>query len=363
MNEQWPPTKLGDVICLEYGKPLPKEDRDPEGVFPVYGANGEKARANKFYHSTSTIIVGRKGSAGELNLTEEKFWPLDVTYFVTFDEEKYEMKFLYYLLQTLNLPSMAKGVKPGINRNDVYAIEVRIPPKKEQQRIVDILDVAVENIENRTSLVEHKLLNLKELFLSVATNIFSQKDEVWTEKNLGEICEILDKLRKPITKKDRVSGEYPYYGATGIVDYVDGYIFDEKLILIGEDGAKWGSGENTAFAVEGKCWVNNHAHVIRPNRSIVLDNWLIYYLNISDLTEHITGMTVPKLNQGKLREIQIPIAPLNQQQHIVDKLHSLYLNLELISETCRSEIISLIELKQSILKEAFNGKLAGGNTA
>ena len=124
MSEQWPLTKLGDVISLEYGKPLPKDDRDPEGAYPVYGANGEKTRSNKFYHSTPTIIVGRKGSAGELNLTEGKFWPLDVTYFVTFDEEKYEMKFLYYLLQTLNLPSMARGVKPGINRNDVYALSL-----------------------------------------------------------------------------------------------------------------------------------------------------------------------------------------------------------------------------------------------
>ena len=194
-------------------------------------------------------------------------------------------------------------------------------------------------------------------------NIFLQKGVDWTEKNLGEICEILDKLRKPITKKDRVSGEYPYYGATGIVDYVDGYIFDEKLILIGEDGAKWDSGENTAFAVEGKCWVNNHAHVIRPNRSIVLDNWLIYYLNISDLSEYITGLTVPKLNQGKLRGIKIPIAPLNQQQIIVDRLDSLSRDVALIGENYRCQIVSLIELKQSILKEAFEGKLTGGITA
>jgi type I restriction enzyme, S subunit len=161
MSEQWPLTKLGDIIGLEYGKPLPKDDRDPEGEFPVYGANGEKARSNKFYHSTPTIIVGRKGSAGELNLTEGKFWPLDVTYFVTFDDEKYEMKFIYYLLQTLNLPSMAKGVKPGINRNDVYALEVRIPPKEEQKRIVSILDEAFENI-NGTEILFQKTLHLNE---------------------------------------------------------------------------------------------------------------------------------------------------------------------------------------------------------
>ena len=87
--------------------------------------------------------------------------------------------------------------------------------------------------------------------------------ENWQTHKLGELCEVLDSKRKPITKRNRVSGEYPYYGATGILDYVADYIFDEKLILIGEDGAKWGSGENSAFSAEGQYWVNNHAHVIR----------------------------------------------------------------------------------------------------
>jgi len=152
--------------------------------------------------------------------------------------------------------------------------------------------------------------------------------EKWPIMKLEEVCEILDRLRKPITKRDRITGEYPYYGATGIVDYVNDYIFDEKLILIGEDGAKWGPGDNTAFAAEGKYWVNNHAHVIRPNRSIVLDNWLIYYLNMTDLTENITGVTVPKLNQGKLRAIQIPIPSLEEQQRIVSILDEAFSNIE-----------------------------------
>ena len=80
----------------------------------------------------------------------------------------------------------------------------------------------------------------------------------WQNKKLGELCDILDNKRKPITQRDRISGEYPYYGATGILDYVQNYIFDERLVLIGEDGAKWGSGENTSFIADGKFWVNNH---------------------------------------------------------------------------------------------------------
>ena len=70
----------------------------------------------------------------------------------------------------------------------------------------------------------------------------------WKVKTLGSLCDILDNQRKPITKRDRTPGEYPYYGATGVLDFVEGYLFDEPLILVGEDGAKWASGENTAFA-------------------------------------------------------------------------------------------------------------------
>ncbi len=139
----------------------------------------------------------------------------------------------------------------------------------------------------------------------------------WEIKKLGELCEVLDRKRKPITQRDRIAGNYPYYGATGILDYVHEYIFDERLILIGEDGAKWGAGENTAFIAEGKYWVNNHAHVIRPYNSIVLDNWIVHYLNFSDLQKHVTGLTVPKLNQEKMRDIPLPIPPLQEQKRIV----------------------------------------------
>jgi type I restriction enzyme S subunit len=139
----------------------------------------------------------------------------------------------------------------------------------------------------------------------------------WQSKQLGDLCDVLDYKRKPITKRDRIAGKYPYYGATGVLGHVEGYLFNEPLVLVGEDGAKWESGENTAFAVEGKIWVNNHAHVLRPHRTKLLDNWLIYHLNHSDLTEFVSGLTVPKLNQGSLREIPVPLPPLPEQQQIV----------------------------------------------
>lgn len=146
----------------------------------------------------------------------------------------------------------------------------------------------------------------------------------WKVKPLGELCDILDSRRRPVTKSDRIVGPYPYYGATGIQDFVNDFIFDEPLVLVGEDGAKWQSGENTAFTIEGKCWVNNHAHVLRPIRENLLDNWLVYFLNHSDLTEFVSGLTVQKLNQGSLREICIPLAPIEEQRRIATLLEEAF---------------------------------------
>lgn len=149
---------------------------------------------------------------------------------------------------------------------------------------------------------------------------FESKNSDWPTVKLGDVVEVLDRLRKPITKSDRVAGPFPYYGATGILDYVDNYIFDERLVLVGEDGAKWDAGDKTAFIAEGKYWVNNHAHVLRPDKNKILDVYLVSILNTLDLNRYITGVTVPKLNQEKLKSIEFPLPSIEVQQEIVVEL-------------------------------------------
>jgi type I restriction enzyme, S subunit len=174
VREGWEVKQLGDVLKLEYGKPLPQEDRDDNGAYPAYGANGVNCRSSKFFFGKESIIVGRKGSAGETTLTEEKFWPLDVTYFVTFDERRYDLIFLYHCLKSLQLTRLAKGVKPGLNRNDVHSIEFAFPPLPEQKRIVAILDKAFEGISAAAANAEKNLANARELFESYLNSVFGQ---------------------------------------------------------------------------------------------------------------------------------------------------------------------------------------------
>jgi type I restriction enzyme S subunit len=176
----------------------------------------------------------------------------------------------------------------------------------------------------------------------------------WEVKALGEVCDILDNRRKPITKRDRIPGPYPYYGATGVLDHVASFIFDETLVLVGEDGAKWGAGEKSAFSAHGKYWVNNHAHVIKPKRNILLDQWLIYHLNANDLSAFITGLTVPKLNQGRLREIPIPLPPLDEQRRIVAILDEAFAGLAVMRQHAEANLKNARALFDGHLNAIFS---------
>ena len=185
--------------------------------------------------------------------------------------------------------------------------------------------------------------------------------EKWDEKTLGELCDVLDSRRKPITKKDRVAGVYPYYGATGILDYVSGWIFDEELVLLGEDGAKWTSGEQSAFKINGKTWVNNHAHVLRPKRDRISDTYLIYNLNFQNLMPYITGTTVPKLNQEKMRSITIPLPPLPEQERIVAKLDEAFEAIDKVKANAEQNLTNTKELFESYLNNIFSNINASFN--
>ncbi len=138
--------------------------------------------------------------------------------------------------------------------------------------------------------------------------------------HLEEVCEILDSKRIPITAKDRVPGSYPYYGANGVQDYVDNYIFDDELVLLAEDGGNFGSKDKPiAYRVSGKCWVNNHAHVLKPKPCIDVD-FLCYSLMFYDVSSLVNGATRQKLTQADMRTMEIPLLEMEEQKRIVRKL-------------------------------------------
>ncbi len=187
----------------------------------------------------------------------------------------------------------------------------------------------------------------------------NQLPKDWKWEKLGDITKNYDGKRIPLSKNVRAKrkGEYKYYGATEVVDYIDDYIFDGSYVLIGEDGANLLSrSKPLSFIAEGKFWVNNHAHVLQGKEDLEL-KYLNYYFGSLNLSAYVTGTAQPKLTQANLNKIKIPLAPLNQQQQIVSKIEELFSELDKGIEELKTAQQQLKVYRQAVLKWAFEGKL------
>lgn len=166
---------------------------------------------------------------------------------------------------------------------------------------------------------------------------------------LGDVCEILDSKRVPITATERQPGPYPYYGANGVQDYVADYIFDDDLVLLAEDGGNFGSKDKPiAYRVSGKCWVNNHAHVLKPKEGLNVD-YLCYSLMFYDVTGLVNGATRQKLTQADMRKMEIPLPSLDEQRKIAAVLDKVS---DLIAKR-RQQLDKLDELIKARFVEMF----------
>ena len=167
---------------------------------------------------------------------------------------------------------------------------------------------------------------------------------------IEDCCEILDSMRVPITASDREEGDYPYYEANGIQDHVADYIFDDELVLLAEDGGNFGSKEKPiAYRVSGKCWINNHAHVLKPKIGLDVD-YLCYSLMFYNVDGMVNGATRQKLTQAAMRKMQIPSRSIEDQKHIVDELNRIvkikeqrFLELQLLDKLIKARFVEMFE--------------------
>lgn len=181
----------------------------------------------------------------------------------------------------------------------------------------------------------------------------------WEMKRLNEISENLDSRRIPITKTIRSEGSIPYYGASGIVDYVSDYIFDEDLLCVSEDGANLlARTYPIAFSISGKTWVNNHAHVLRF-KDFTTQKFVELYLNSIKLDAFVSGMAQPKLNQAMLNKIPIPLPPLAEQQRIVSILEKAFAAIDKAKANAERNLQNARELFESYLTGVFEQKGEG----
>ncbi|WP_153097739.1 restriction endonuclease subunit S [Segatella copri] len=182
----------------------------------------------------------------------------------------------------------------------------------------------------------------------------------WCFTNIGELLINRDGERKPVSSAIRSKQSnkiYDYYGAAGVIDKIDDYLFDEKLLLIGEDGANLLSkSKNNAFFAEGKYWVNNHAHVLDATDKNLLE-YVAIVINAIKLDDYITGSAQPKLSQDNLNKIPIVLPPLSEQKRIMEAIIHWSLLIEQIEQNKIDLQASIKQAKSKVLDLAIHGKL------
>ena len=185
--------------------------------------------------------------------------------------------------------------------------------------------------------------------------------EGWKWVQLGNVADCLDGFRKPINATERAKreGNIPYYGATGQVGWIDDFLTDEELVLLGEDGAPFlDLMKDKAYIISGKAWVNNHAHILRSKYGKIGNRYLLNYLNTLNYSGYVNGTTRLKLTQGEMLKIPFPLpSTINEQQRIVNRIESMFAKLDEAKEKAQNVVDSFEIRKAAILHQAFTGKL------
>jgi type I restriction enzyme S subunit len=278
----------------------------------------------------------------------------------------------HYLICSKGVGTIQRNLYwPQLKRANVY-----FPPLPEQTAIAAFLDRKTALIEQAIDIKQQQIALLKErrqilIHKAVTRGLnpnVKMKDsgvewigeipEGWEVKSLRYVFEFLNNKRIPLSaiEREKMQGEFPYYGASGIIDYVNNYIFDEKLILIGEDGANLLSKSTPlAFVVDGKYWVNNHAHILRP-----LFEGFIYWaeqLSLIDYTVFISGAAQPKLSRGNLSAVKVIVPALKNLEEITHYLNSISAKIATAISLKVEEIDRLKEYKSVLINSAVTGKV------
>ena len=218
-------------------------------------------------------------------------------------------KFFFYQLQAANLGSQGYARHYRLLKE----LEIAYPARPEQLRIIGILDEAFEDIASAKARAEKNLQNARAILESHLHAIFGRRGTGWVETTVDRLSANLDSRRIPVAKDKRTKGAYPYYGASGIVDYVADYIFDGDALLVSEDGANLLMRSTPiAFSVSGRYWVNNHAHILKFE-NMATQRFVEFYLASIRLDEYVTGAAQPKLTlyeEGSVVKLWVgPVGP------------------------------------------------------
>ena len=346
----WEQRKLSDITFLSGKK---NKDNLPYKSYSITNENGFVPQDEKFENGGTMHEADKRmyyivspnsftynparinvGSIGYQNTSDNVIVSSLYEVFKTTDDV--DDCFLWHWVKSDNFQQLIAQLQEGGVRLYFYYDKlcmgkIMLPNLDEQQRIGHCLD----KLDDLITLHQRKLNKLKKVKKSMLEKMFPQNGEkepqirfcgfnsTWEQRKLGEVVEFLDTMRKPLEGTRRVAGPYPYYGASGIVDYVDGYLFDEELILLSEDGANiTDRNYPVCFLASGKYWVNNHAHVLKTKYGNE-NNFICNSLERKDYIKYNSGMAMPKLNQEVCRGITVSCPSFEEQKITGDYLRRL----------------------------------------
>ncbi|WP_419516242.1 restriction endonuclease subunit S [Megamonas funiformis] len=371
-TDEWKNIKLQKIISIY------KEQSTIENQYPMLTSSKQGLVLQKDYYSNNARITNRSnigynvlpyGYITYRNRSDTGFFTFNINlklkkglisyFYPVFSLKNSNEYFLVNLLNTkyqFKMYAISEGTSQKVlSIANLKNLKVLYPSLEEQNKIANFLttvDKKITNLENTITSLENQKKGLLQ-------QIFSQKLRFkdkngnnypnWEKKKLEDIAIFLDNKRKPLEQSERIHGKYPYYGASGIIDYINDYIFDEELVLLSEDGANIiDRNYPICYIATGKYWVNNHAHVLKV-KSQYVNKFICESLEQLNYTKYNTGTAQPKLNQDVCRKIILSIPCLEEQTKIANFLSTFDRKLE----NQKAQLEHWKQIKKGLLQQMF----------
>lgn len=364
------------VTCFRDGEVILRSERRTEGF-----TMSDKEIGYQGINKGDIVIHGMDGFAGAMGVSKStgKGSPVLI---VCNPKENDSPQYIIYYLRSLAMTNVFLALATGIRERScdlrwkkIAELPFLRPSFIEQQKIANYLDKVCGDVDEMIALQEQMIEELKAYKQSVITEAVTKglnpnvpmKDsgvdwigevpEHWEVKKIGYIFYNLDYLREPISAelRERNNPQYDYFGASGVIDKIDHYNVEDKVLLIGEDGANLVMRNlPLIYKAEGRFWVNNHAHILKPIKDDY--NYMAHTLEAADYRNYITGFAQPKLSQENLKAVKLPVPPLSEQQSIASYLDTKCAEIDALIAIKQAKIDELKDYKKSVIYEYVTGK-------
>ena len=319
------------------------------GKYPIYGSAGIINYADEYLCNEDTVIVGRKGTINKPLFVKEKFWNIDTAFGIESNHEVLNPLYLYYFCLNFDFMKLNQSTAiPSLTKSNLQKIFMPLAPLNEQKRIVAKIEKLFSNLDNSDKYLLHLEKQLKRYRQSVLKSAFEGE---YKKIQWNEVTNIIN--GKHYTDVVNENGKYPIYGSAGIINYADEYLCNEDTVIVGRKGTI-----NKPLFVKEKFWNIDTAFGIEANKERLAPMYLYYFSLSFNFLELNQSTTIPSLTKSNLLKINMPLPDtLDEQQEIVNQIEKHFSIIDKLETVVQQSIKESKRLRQSILKQAFEGKL------